>query len=419
MATVQTIDDSNSRGDPDTNGNGFGIGVYEFYSVYTTPMVLMAIIASNGPTNITTTGPTNVVGRTYHDVAVDIVDWIAWAQNSVAANGPDEGGWRYYPQFGSSDNSISQWTVIGLMAAQLWGINAPSWVPTELQKWITADQDLSGTCGGNPTYGAFDYALSYGWYTPADSAAGILELTYTGADNTDSRILAAEAYLYNQWAANGSGNGWDINIGDLYDMYAIMKAMTLTTPTATTLIPDCTGSNHVEWYNGPGQYADSLLAQQSSDGHWDNWVVPPETQGSNLATAFGVLILEYVPIVVIHAHTLTVHVVDNDNNPISGADVSVVGPTTLNGVTAGGTAVFINVPEGSYTVTASKIGYLSASQGMNMNQDREITLVLTSTSPPTGVPEFGIPSAMVAAITLAAFALFTRLRKPQILVNTR
>src|SRR5271157_27504 len=108
QASVIPISSSNSAGNPDNNSNGFGIGWYsDGQTVYETPMVLMAILGSIAPTNITTSGPANVINRTYSNVAQDIVDWIAWAQNSVNSSGLYEGGWRYQPKYGDSDNSLS------------------------------------------------------------------------------------------------------------------------------------------------------------------------------------------------------------------------------------------------------------------------------------------------------------------------
>jgi len=430
QASVGTISGSNSAGSPDVSGDGYGIGWYgDGQSVYETPMVLAAIVASNAPTNVTTTGPSGVLGLTYKHVAQDIVDWIAWAQNSVAGNGVYEGGWRYYPQYGSSDNSVSQWPVMGLLAAQLWGVNAPTWVKTELQKWIKSDQDLTGNPATNPYYGAFDYLPGYTpayIVSPAESAAGILELTYVGASNTNSSVLAAEGYLYKDWLTGTPGNnpngcspvwgcGFNYNIGALYDMYAVMKAMRTTTPTPTTFIQNYTGTAKIDWYNGTNQYADALVGNQSSDGHWNNWVAWAENGdvSNNLGTAWGTLILEPIPVRV--TYSLGVHVVDNIGNPISGAAVSAVGPTTLNGLTnAGGNVTFNGVQAGTYDVTASKTGYTSASVSVNLDTDTTITLKLSST--PTGVPEFAIPSAAIVALAFLALALFSaraRSRNPR------
>lgn len=422
-ASVQPIDGTNSAGNPDTNGNGFGIGWYYDGAVvdggvsgYETPMALLAIVASNSQTSVTTTGPTGVVGRTYHDVAQDIVDWIAWAQNSVAANGIYEGGWRYVPQYGSSDNSVTQWPVIGLLGAQLWGINAPSWVGTELQKWITASQDLTGTYLTNPVYGAFDYTPGYGLYTSAETASGILSLTYIGTANTDPRILAAEGWLNMDWTPNGA-DGWRWNIGDLYDMYAVMKAMRLTTPVPTIFITDYTGSNGINWYNGTGQYADSLLTNQYADGHWNNWVAVSEGGDISdaLGTSWATLILEFIPVVV--TYTLTVHVIDaSTSSPIPGADVVAVGPVTLTGVTDGGMVVFNKAQAGAYLVTASKTGCTSASKGVTLDTDTDITLAL-SCGGPSPVPEFPIPPTAIAAVTLLALVFFMRSRYPRRLIK--
>ena len=291
----------------DVSGDGYAIGWYgDGYPVYETPMVLMAIVGSNSPNSVATTGPAGVVGLTYKHIAQDIVDWIAWAQNSVAAAGQSEGGWRYYPQsyltFGpsaGSDNSNSQWPVIGLLAAQLWGLNAPSWVGTELQKWIVTDQDLSGTPATNSYYGAFDYYPGVGLFSPAETAAGILEMTYAGTTTTNANLLAAEGYLYSDWAGGGYYCGWNCNIGSLYNMYSVMKAMKLTMPAPITYIQNYAGTASIQWYNGAGQYADSLIANQGADGHWNNWDdwYENDAVSNNLGTAWGVLILEYFPVI--------------------------------------------------------------------------------------------------------------------------
>jgi len=85
-------------------------------------------------------------------------------------------------------------------------------------------------------------------------------------------------------------------------------------------------------------------------------------------------------------YTLTVHVVDaNTNSSISGATVIALGPQNLSGITDGGTVVFNNTQTGNYTVTASKIGYTSASTGVMLDTDKEVTLALTSSVPPVTV----------------------------------
>jgi hypothetical protein len=325
---------------------------------------------------------------------------------------------------------------MGLLAARLWGVNAPSWVATELQKWIKSDQDLTGTPATNPYYGSFDYYPASPPYvvSPAESAAGILELTYVGAANTNSDISAAEGYLFSDWLTGTPGDnpngcsptwgcGFNYNIGALYDMYAVMKAMRSTTPTPTTFIPNYSNTKSIEWYNGPNEYADALVGNQSSDGHWNNWVNWAESDdvGPNLATAWGTLILEPIPVRV--TYTLQVDVVNNVGNPISGASVSAVGPTTKGptATDASGKVVFEDVQGGTYEVAASLACYTSASQQVNLDEDTIIKLTLTPTScaPTVGVPEFGASSVIMVAALCAALVILMgsmrpmRSKKPQ------
>ncbi len=391
QATVKPIDSSKSAGNPDNNTNGIGIGWYgDNQPVYETPMVLMAIIASNAQSNVTTTGPANVTGRTYHDIAQDVVDWIAWAQNSIAADGKYEGGWRYYAQqtFYSdgpvSDNSVSQWPVLGLLTAQqYWNINASSWVQTELMKWTATAQNFTGNSDTNSYYGSFDYAPGVHIYSPAESAAGILELTYCGVGKYDPRIVAAEGYLNRDWNANGSspgyGFGWNWNMGDLYAMYAVMKACRLTTPNSTYVL-NYDSTPGVEWYNGTGQYADSLLAKQGSNGNWTNWANVNDNSyvSHDLSTSWGVLILEFVPVKVLYKLTATVEETVT-KNPIANASVLVEGSEyTYSGITgADGKAVFDQVQAGTYSVTSSMTGYQSSTlRNVSVKNDTDITIYL-------------------------------------------
>jgi hypothetical protein len=396
-------------GNPDTNGNGIGIGWYgDGAPVYETPMVLMAIVASQAPTNVTTTGPASVTGRSYHDIAVDIVDYLSWAQ--CDAPSIYRGGWRYQPNEGDSDNSLSQWPVIGLMAAELWGINAPAFVKSELQYWTTASQNLIGNPNTNYFYGSFDYYPGAGLNSIAESAAGILELTYCGYDNTYANLTAAEGYIFRDWLTM---SGWRENMGWLYAMYAVMKACRLATPTPIKFIANYTGSPTIEWYNGTGEYADALVANQSLDGHWNQWGSPPEGLSADLSTAFAELILEFVPVKVTYRFTVTV--IDAVTTaPIAGAAVSINGPESRSGTTDGsGNAVFDALQAGSYLVNASATGYIpSATTTVPVTSSIGFTIALQPlTPPPSVIPE--VPIGTIAASASMIIALLGYLVLPR------
>ena len=121
-------------GNPDTNSDGLGVYIAcSGEDLYCTGIVAMAIAGSNTPDRLVTTGP--LTGQTYKQVLTNMVDYFAWAQND-ASTGNSRGGWRYGANYGSSDNSVSQWPVLALISAEQWGINAPAFVKTELNYWI-------------------------------------------------------------------------------------------------------------------------------------------------------------------------------------------------------------------------------------------------------------------------------------------
>jgi hypothetical protein len=389
--------------------------------MYETPMVLMAIIASNARTN-TTSGLLGVL--TYYVLAEEIVSYIAWAQNSNATYlqeygyGYWLGGWRYYPQSLVSDNSVSGWPVLGLLAAQLWGISAPSWVKTELAQWTNTDQDMTGTPDTNPYYGSFGYAYRDSFYGGVpETAEGILELTYCGYPDTYANITAAEGYIYSMWTYyDGS---WEVNIGSLYAMYGVMKAMRETLPSPTQFIYNYTGTVNVEWYNGTGEYADSLIANQGPangypNGAWTNWESWAENDefNYNLATAFAVLILEFVPVRV--TYNLNVTVLNAVSSvAIAGATVaSVTGPESFSGITNGfGQVEFIGVEAGTYNISTSAAGYVTNYTVITLTSSYNMTVKLQPI-PVSFVPE--VPIGTITALMAMMMAMLGYLFMPRL-----
>jgi len=92
-------------GDPyggDTNSNGIGIECYDWETgggrrqMYEVGMALMAIVSSDTPGRIAETGPENVIGRTYREIAQDMVDYCSWAQNDpIPVDGSIQGIYMY------------------------------------------------------------------------------------------------------------------------------------------------------------------------------------------------------------------------------------------------------------------------------------------------------------------------------------
>lgn len=360
-----------THGDPDTNGNGYGIYAAGGRGGYENGMVIMALVASGDKSRVAT--PTwpgrtfipEVDGHTYEEIVREIVDYAAWAQ---CDSGTGRGGWRYSVYnnaSGDSDNSVGPWFYLGLHTAELWGINAPAFVKTELEDyWLDYSQ--------NDVDGGFGYSSPSPSYI-SDTGGGIIGLDYCGVPASDERIVNATKWLADHWYDTSD---WNTNFGNLYAMYNIMKGMRLAIPPIDTV------GTH-DWYN---EYADALIGNQSADGSWLSWTYGWASQ--DVDTAFGILILQYVPVVV--QYTLTVKVVDaTTGDPIPGALVKVVGPTSTSGTTDGGQVVFTDLQAGDYIVSASKEGYDSDSTSIFLNADMEITLRLTRTAPPPPPPVGG------------------------------
>jgi hypothetical protein len=109
------------------------------------------------------------------------------------------------------------------------------------------------------------------------TAAGLIELTYCGVPTTDPRWIAARNFIGNNWASD--------NIGNMYAMYAVMKAAMTATPAVVW-----TFDNHT-WQD---EYDDYLVnVSQNADGSWP--ATGRETAPTEiLATEWALLILEKI-----------------------------------------------------------------------------------------------------------------------------
>ena len=236
-------------GNPDANGNGIGLACFSggiSQQIYESGMALMTISSSGAPNRIASTGSSNVVGRAYKDIVQDMVDFMAWGQ-SDPYTGAFEGGWRYYANYGQSDNSVSQWPVIGMEAAERnfgTGVTVPSFVRPELLKWLAYSQ------GGD---GGFGYQGPGSWENTAKTGAGCAMLYWAGIPATDAKFQNALSFLNAHWYDSASTY---TNFGDYYTMYAIMKGVRIPHPNVESI------GTH-DWYS---EYARYIVDQQNSYG---------------------------------------------------------------------------------------------------------------------------------------------------------
>jgi len=244
-------------GDPDSDGDGAGIGMYDYYgsAIYESGLAMMALATTGTPGRVARTGPPIYVrGQTYYTITQNMADWFAWGQNDDWS-GWARGGWRYQPNSGDSDNSNTQFPVLGLAAAvDNWGIIVPTWVKDELRDYWLADTQ-------NPTNGGFGYADAWGWVNVGKTGAGIMNLAWTGVPVTDTRVISASQFIETNWYDAPDGN-WNGNVGEFYAMYAVKKGSKLARihsygPPATP---------HLWNY----EYSAYLVGVQNPDGSFDD-----------------------------------------------------------------------------------------------------------------------------------------------------
>jgi hypothetical protein len=373
-------------GDPDTNSDGLGVYITcTGEDLYCTGIAAMAIAGSNTPDRVVTTGP--LAGQTYKQVLTNMVDYFAWAQNDPTT-GNSRGGWRYGANYGSSDNSVSQWPVLALISAEQWGINAPAFVKSELNFWVTYIQNPNG-CSG------YDSPGNWGSYSyMARTGSLLVEMYYLGDTAATPRVQLATTCIDTNWEVGGTYG----NKGDFYAMYAVFKGLALL---GISTLP------------GPGDwhddYDDWLLANQQPNGEWP-------AQGpwftSWLDTAWSILILQktILPVEV----TLTFPACDELKVDYSVGRLTVDGTltiykdgiqfdqVTLAGFTGAGTYTTA-IESGTHTYKA--VLDVTTAQGLQVVVERTGT---SETCPPTGVPEFpslAIPAGMILGIAFVVYSL--------------
>jgi len=204
---------------PDTNGNGIGIAVntpYTSYENYMDGMFMDAIIASGTPAAVTTTGPANVIGRTYRDVVQDMADYYNFCQQDTGANA---GGWQYTCNSGA-DNSFSQWAAIGYIPAERaagWAIPIPPPVKAMNMDWLAYSQAASGS------FGYQNSADIWGPY--ATTPSGMVQLVMNGVGRGNARWDKAETFMRDRFCSTGGATS---AVRDYYyGLFSFSKSMLL------------------------------------------------------------------------------------------------------------------------------------------------------------------------------------------------
>ena len=260
-----------SYGDPDVNGNGYGIQVNSGRPIYEGGPVMMALVASGTPNMKAVTGGAGIIGRTYRDIVEDMAEMYFWGQNDDPVSG---GAWQYSWNSGN-DNSASQWAVLGLEAAeeQNW-VKIPQWVRDRNVIWLTASRSGDGN----------GYGYTGSGNDVATTPSGLAQVAFNKIPTTDSRWKQPENFLASYWDYwyNGSGN--------YYALYSMAKSLRTAKPKEVTILGEGT-AYAIDWYNDPTRgVARTIVNQQDANGMFTGGGGTHWAEGS-FRTAWGVIIL--------------------------------------------------------------------------------------------------------------------------------
>lgn len=276
-----------AAGNPDANGNGFGLQVLDGGApIYVGGQLIDAIVGSGTPDALAPTGSSpDVLGRRYADIVQDMLDAYSWGQ--VDSPSFYQGGWRYGWN-SDSDNSAAQWWAIGAIAAErVFGSIVPQFVKDEnVKEWLPESGYYDGTNAGyDGHYGYVDNHYSVDINMMNTTPSGVVQLNADGVPGDDPRHLAAQRYMIRNWTMLTLNNR-------IYGMFAVAKAMRLALPTPIVKM-DAASSTPFDWYRSDTLAGDAvdgiarrLVTIQQADGSWDGyWVV------NDLATAWAVITL--------------------------------------------------------------------------------------------------------------------------------
>jgi hypothetical protein len=275
-------------GDPDTDGDSIAVSIEG--ETYYTGIVLMAIVETNTPDRVVDDSGSAVYGWTYYDVAVDMMNWLAFGQVDA---GTQEGSWGYGAN-GGGDQSNSGYATLGLgfceaSAPHGFSLSVPQFVKNELNLWIDYIQiDVPGSQfdGGSAYYQNFDTLPGYQTVNILQTGNLLFEMAWYGDDTTTQRVMDAIAYIVRHWTDGGYSwpgpQGWHGNYQAMFTMMKGLEAFQID------LI------DGIDWFD---EVSDTIVATQHANGSWgpDVWDCWPGVGCDTiLSTCWALLTLQKV-----------------------------------------------------------------------------------------------------------------------------
>lgn len=316
-------------GDPDSNGNGYGICFRQVVdntrTVYETGICLMALVASGIPFRENSFGidyDEDGSPDTFGEIAQEAVDYLAFSQVDIE---PRRGSWGYKPN-AEGDNSVAGYAVLGLAAGESFGCIVPQWVKDELSIWIDMIQNDPGPQddaffwyydivghpwggywepepdGGSGYWPSVTPEVNYIWWVSQLKTGNLMfQMAFCGDTPAEPRFQNALDYIERHWHDTNYQPGWGYGQPGpkIYQaMYCLMKGLEYSNIDLIDIDDD--GTPEHDWYQ---EFAQVLISEQQSDGSWLSspcfaWYYPPYPLGTQsgpiLSTVWALFILEKV-----------------------------------------------------------------------------------------------------------------------------
>ena len=178
-----------------------------------------------------------------------------------------DGGWRYQPQQGDADLSVTVVQVLGLRACRNAGIKVSQ---ATIDRAIKYMRRLHNADGG------FSYQFGMNMSNPARTGAGVLSLYLAGLRDSPECKSGLDFLVKHPF---NRPNDWTYRDHLHYAIYYVTQAMY-----------QAGGAYWKAWYPG---IRDRLVASQDTDGSWSHGdFSPSDNAGPEYATAMGVLVLQ-------------------------------------------------------------------------------------------------------------------------------
>jgi len=290
-------------GDPDTNGDGYGIsfGPSSHRWIYSTGIMLMALESSRTPGRASGLDyDMDGVPDSFFDVAQNAADWLFYVQGDPA-HGLSNGGWYYsgdasgqptYYDWGNgilSDNSNTGFAVLGLAAAEGFGCTLPQWVKDAHSIWIDVIQiDVTASSYSGGSYYRPNYILHVNEYKAGNL---LFEMTFAGDTPDTTRFQDAMDFIVRWWDNTNPNIGWkgltpNPGYPPYIAMYTLMKGFEYSGVELIDLDGDDVAEH--DWF---AEFAQRIVDTQYPGGYWiggDGW------GDSVVDTCFALLVLEKI-----------------------------------------------------------------------------------------------------------------------------